>query len=77
MRQKTIKIGKIKVRLSESPEFSMIQLNFGRYKKGKKIDTWTLYDAIAEEHKPAGDEVWLDIQNKKAIGMNITLGKMK
>jgi len=65
MRQKTIKFGRIKIKLFESPKFSMLQLNFGRYKKGKKIDTWM------------GDEIWLDIQNKKAIGMNITLDRMR
>ena len=75
MRQKIIKFGKIKIKLFESPKFLMVQLNFGRYKKGRKIDTWTLYDAISEKHKPIGDEVWLDIQNKKAIGMSITIDK--
>lgn len=77
MRQKTIKFGKIKIRLFESPKFLTMQLNFGRYKKGKKIDTWTLYDAISEKHKPLYDEIWLDIQNKRTIGMNITLDKTK
>lgn len=55
----------------------MMQLNFGRYRKGKKIDTWTLYDAISEKHKPMCDEIWLDIQNKKAIGMSIRLDKTR
>jgi len=53
----------------------MIQLNFSRYKKGRKIDTLTLYDAISEKHKPLHDEIWLDIQNKKAIGMNIAIDR--
>lgn len=75
MRQRTIKFGKIKIKLFESPDFSMMQFNFGRYKKGKKVDTWTLYDAISEKHKPLHDEIWLDIQNKKAIGMSVTLDK--
>ena len=77
MRQKIIKFGKIKIKLFESPKFSMMQLNFGRYKKGRKIDTWTLYDAISEKHKPMHDEIWLDIQNKKAVGMSITLDKTR
>jgi hypothetical protein len=77
MRQKTIKFGQIKIRLFESAKFLTLQLNFGRYKKGKKIDTWTLYDAISEKHKPLHDEIWLDIQNKKAIGMSITLDKAR
>ena len=75
MRQKIIKFGKIKIKLFESPKFSMMQLNFGRYKKGRKIDTRTLYDAISEKHKPIGDEIWLDTQNRKAIGMNITIDR--
>ena len=75
MKSKIIKFGKIKIKLFESPKFSMMQLNFGRYKKGRKIDTWTLYDAISEKHKPIGDEIWLDIQNKRAIGMSITIDK--
>jgi len=54
-----------------------MQLNFGRYKRGRKIDTWTLYDSISEKHKPLHDEIWLDIQNKKAIGMSITLDKTR
>mgnify|MGYP001573307497 CR=1 FL=1 len=76
MRQKTIRFGKIKIRLFESQKFLTMQLNFGRYKKSKEIDTWTLYDAISEKHKPMHDEIWLDIQNKKAIGMSIALDKM-
>lgn len=75
MKQKTIKFGRIKIKLFQSPKFSMMQLNFGRYKKGRKIDTWTLYDAISEKHKPMHDEIWLDIQNKKAVGMSITIDK--
>ena len=75
MKQKTIKFGRIKIKLFQSPKFSMMQVNFGRYKKGRKIDTWTLYDAIFEKHKSIGDEIWLDIQNKKAVGMSITLDK--
>jgi hypothetical protein len=70
MQQKTIKFGGIKIRLFKSPKFLTMQLNFGRYKKGRKIDTLTLYDAISEKHKPLHDEIWLDIQNKKAIGMS-------
>lgn len=77
MKQKTIKFGRVKIKLLETPRSIRMQLNFGRYKKGRKIDTWTIYDAISEKHKPIGDEIWIDIQNKKAIGMNITLDKMK
>lgn len=73
MKQKTIKFGRMKIKLFDSSNFTMMQLNFGRYKKGRKIDTWTLYDAISEKHKPMHDEIWLDIQNKKAIGMSITI----
>ena len=77
MKKKTIKFGRIKIKLFQSPKFSMMQLNFGRYKKGRKIDTWTLYDAISEKHKPLHDEIWLDIQNRKAIGMNITIDRTR
>ena len=77
MKQKIIKFGRIKIKLFQSPKFSIMQLNFGRYKKGRKIDTWTLYDAISEKHKPMHDEIWLDIQNKKAVGMSITLDKTR
>jgi hypothetical protein len=76
MRQKTVKFSGIKIRLFESPKFLTMQLNFGRYKKGKKIDTRTLYDAISEKHNPLHDEIWLNIQNKKAIGMSIIVDKM-
>ena len=75
MKQKTIKFGKVKIKFLETPYSLTIRLNFGRYKKGKKIDTWTIYDAILEKHKSPGDEIWLDIQNKKAIGMNITMDR--
>ena len=75
MRQKIIKFGKIKIKLFESPKFTIMQFNFGRYRIGRKIDTWTLYDAISEKHKPMHDEIWLDIQNRKAIGMNITIDR--
>lgn len=71
-----IKLGKLKIRLLEVPNSSRIHINFGRYKKGRKIDTWTIYNSIYEKHKPFLDEMWLDIQNKKAIGLNITLDKM-
>jgi len=54
----------------------MIQINFGRYKRGKEIDTWPIYNAIDEKHKPFLDEVLLDIQDKKAIGLHITVDKM-
>jgi hypothetical protein len=77
MRQKTIRFSGIKIRLFESQKFLTMQLNFGRYKKGRKIDTWTLYDAISEKHKPLHDEIWLDIQDKKAIGMSITVDKTR
>lgn len=75
MKQKTIKFGNIKIKLFKSPKVSMMQFNFGRYKKGKRIDTRTLYDAISEKHKPLHDEIWLDIQEKKAIGMTVTISK--
>lgn len=75
MKQKRIKFGKVKIKLLELPKSLTIQLNFGRYKKGKKIDTWTIYNAILEKHKSPGDEVWLDIQNKRSIGMSIMLNK--
>jgi len=52
-----------------------MQVNFGRYKKGRKIETRTIYDAISEKHKMLHDEIWLDVQGKKAIGMNISLDK--
>jgi len=77
MRLKRIRFGGIKIRLFESPKFLTMQINFGRYKKDRKIDTWTLYDAISEKHKPLHDEIWLDIQNKKAIGMSITVDKTR
>lgn len=67
----------MKIKLFGSPNFTTMQLNFGRYKKGRRIDTWTLYDAISEKHKPIHDEIWLDIQNKKAMGMSITIDKMR
>ena len=75
MREKKIRFGKLKIRLFESSVMVMVHFNFGRHKKGRKIDTRTLYDAIAEGHKLSTDEIWLDIQDKKAIGMNITLAK--
>lgn len=75
MKQKTIKFGRVKIKLLEMPRSIRMQLDFGRYKKGRKVDTWTIYDAISEKHKSPGDEVWLDIQNKKAIGMSITIDR--
>lgn len=77
MKRKTLKFGSVKIKLLETPRSVRMQLNFGRYKKGKQIDTWTIYDAISEKHKPIGDQIWLDIQNKKAIGMSITIDKTR
>ena len=73
IREKKIKFGKLRIRISKMPHCSTIMLNFGRYKRRRKVDTWTLYSGIAEKHKPLHDEVWLDIQDKQAIGMTITL----
>lgn len=39
MRNKTIKLGKIKIKVLETPSVLSMQINFGRYKRGKKIDT--------------------------------------
>lgn len=76
MKQKTVKFGKVKIKLLETPETVRMQFNFGRCKKDRKINTWTIYDAISEKHKPIGDEIWLDLQNRKAIGMMVTLDKV-
>ena len=65
----------MKIKFFESPESLTMQVDFGRYKKGRKIETRTIYDAIFEQHKMLHDEIWLDVQGKKAIGMNISLDK--
>ena len=75
IKKKTVKFGKMKIKLFESPESLTMQVDFGRYKKGRKIETRTIYDAISEKHKMLHDEIWLDVQDKKAIGMNINLDK--
>ena len=75
MRSKIIRFDKLKIRLFESRKILLIQLDFGRYKKKRKIETLTLYDAISEKHKCIGDEVWLDVQDRKAIGVSISLEK--
>jgi len=73
--EKKLKLGKLRIRIFEMPNYSTIMFNFGRYKRHRKIDTWTIYSAIAKKHKPIGDEIWLDIQDKRAIGVTITLDK--
>ena len=57
-----------------------LHLNFGRILKDPKerkkeirrINTFTLYDSIAEDSN-IGTEIWLDKVGKKAIGMSIML----
>jgi hypothetical protein len=75
MKEQEVRLGKVRMRVFEMPDRFTIMLNFGRYKKRRKVDTWTIYNAITEKHKPAGDEIWLDIQDRRAIGLTITLDK--
>lgn len=58
---------KTKIRFMKTPHFKHLHINIGRYKKGKKIDTWILYDSITEKHKPYA-HIWMDVQGKKLIG---------
>lgn len=74
MKEKTIKIDDITIKYFKVSKSTRLLINFGRYKRGSRIDTRTIYDAIAEKHKTY-DDVWLDIQNKQAVGLQISLMK--
>jgi len=75
--EKKIKLGKIKISYTEINGRIFVFVDFGRYKKCRNVNTSTIYDAIVENHK-SWDEVWLDIQDKKATGIEIHLSdKMK
>jgi len=52
VKKKVTKFGKIKIKMLDTPRVTMLQINFGRYKRGKEIDTWPIYNAIDEKHKP-------------------------
>lgn len=47
-----------------------IHINFGRYKKGRKADTSTIYCSIMSDEKPY-TEIWLDKQGKCCIGAEL------
>jgi len=74
VKEKTIKINNITIKYFKTDKSTRLLINFGRYKRGKRIDTCTIYDAISEKHKTC-DDVWLDIQNKQAVGLQISLMK--
>lgn len=68
--EKTIKLGKLKLRYYKTRRSTYLHINFGRYKKGK-INTLTLYDGIIDDPKSM-DTIWMDVQ-KKPIGLEIHL----
>jgi len=74
MKEKTIKIDDITIRYFKANKSTRLLINFGRYKRGRRIDTCTIYDAIVAKHKTY-DDVWLDVQNKQAVGLQISLMK--
>ena len=74
--KKTIKLGKIKMKVLDDSRMMTIQIDLGRSKGAKDTETRIIYDSIEEKHKPFLDEVLLDIQDKKAIGLHITIDKM-
>ena len=74
VKEKAIKIDDIIIKYFKVNKSTRLLINFGRYEKGRRIDTCTVYDAIFEKHKTY-DDVWLDIQDKQAIGLQISLMK--
>jgi len=70
--EKKITLGKIKIRYTEFDDRIIMFVDFGRWKKNKDTDTWTIYNAITENHK-SYDDVWLDIQGDIATGVEIHL----
>ena len=74
MKEKTVKIDDITIKYLKAGKSVRIFINFGRYKKGKRTDTYTIYDAILKKHKTC-DDIWLDVQNKQAVGLQVSLMK--
>ena len=75
--KKTITIGNVIISLSDIGNKYHIFVNLGRKKKSKNIDdTWTIYDSILEKHQPYA-HVWVDIQDEKLVGVEISADKKK
>jgi len=75
MTDKTIKVGKCKIRWFKVGKGHQLHINFNRYKKGEKTDTYTEYCSIIAGDKPY-TEIWLDKQGKTPIGVEVMWDEM-
>jgi hypothetical protein len=66
--------GPLKISINDLGKGAILYINLKRYKKKRRINTWTLYESILEGHKKYA-HIWADFQGKKLIGVEIAWDK--